>query len=79
MLQALGQLLGQAQAALTAQLAGLPVLVKQRLQLLQLLVQARPAQGGSEVIEDYRLGAPLGLAALPRIIDDEGIEMGQRT
>ena len=35
-------------------------------------------QWGCEVIEDDGLGTPLRLAALARIVDDEGIEMGHR-
>ena len=39
-------------------------------------MQAGPTQGRCEVIENHRLGAALGLGALPRVIDDEGVDVG---
>ena len=60
-----------------AHLAGFPVLIQQGLQLLQLTVQAGPAQGWGEVVEDHGLAAALGLGPLARIIHDEWIEVGQ--
>ena len=79
LLQLLRQLLTQQQGPLGTELAGLPVLIEQRLQSLQLAIKPGPAQGWGEVIQDHRLGTPLGLAALTRIIDDERIEVRQRT
>ena len=39
-------------------------------------MQAGPAQGWGEVVEDHGLAAPFGLGALARIVDDEGVEVG---
>ena len=39
-------------------------------------MQASPAQGWGEVVKNHGLAAPLGLGAFPRIVDDEGIEVG---
>ena len=60
-----------------AHLAGFPILIQQGLQLLQLTVQAGPAQGWGEMVEDHGLAAALGLGPLARIIHDEWIEVGQ--
>ena len=61
----------------TAELAGLPILVKQGLELLEFPMEPGAAQGRGEVIDDHGLGAPFGLGALTGIVNDEGIEVGQ--
>ena len=61
----------------TAELAGLPILVKQGLELLEIPMEPCAAQGRGEVIDDHGLGPPFGLGALTGIIHDEGIEVGQ--
>ena len=78
LVEALKQLLLQLATARRPQFAGLPVLIEQGLQFQQGPIQAGPAQGGSEVVEDHGLAAPFGLGALARIVNDEGIEMGHR-
>ena len=60
----------------TPELHRFPVLIDQRLQLPQVPMQTRPTERGGEVIEDHRLGAPLGLGAFTRVVHDEGIEVG---
>ena len=73
-LQLLLQPTAQDLGPLTAEGAGLPVLVQQRLELQQGTMQPGSSQGGRQVIDDHGLRPALGLAALPRVIDDEGIE-----
>ena len=77
LLQQGAQPLPQQGGAGAAQLPRLPVFIEQGLQALQVAVQTGPAQGRGQVVEDHRLGTALGLAALPRVIDDEGVEVGQ--
>ena len=55
------------------------VLVDQRLEVHQLAVRLGPGQGRREVVDDDGGGAPLGLAAFARVVDDEGVEVGQRS
>ncbi len=54
------------------------VLVDQRLEVHQLAMRLGTGQGRGEVVDDDGGGAPLGLAAFARIVDDEGVEVGQR-
>ena len=42
-------------------------------------MQPSPAQRWRQVVKDHGLAAALGLGTFPRIIDDEGIEVGGRT
>ena len=58
--------------------AGLVIFVDQALELGQHAVAAGAGQGRGQVIDDHRLGSPLGLGALARVVDDERIEMRQR-
>ena len=62
----------------TAELAGLLILVKQGLELLEIPMEPSAAQGRSEVIDDHGLGPPFGLGALAGIVNDEGIKVWQR-
>ena len=75
--QAVLQLEPQGFSAFRSELASLPVFIEQGLQGLEIAVKSSPSQGWGEVIEDHGLAAALGLAALARIVHDEGIEMGQ--
>ena len=54
------------------------VLVDQRLQVPERAIALGAGQRRHQVIDDHRLGAPLGLTPLPGIVDDERINMGQR-
>jgi hypothetical protein len=56
---------------------GFVVFVHQAFELLQGAVELGAGEGRGEVVEDHRLGAAFGLGAFPRIVDDEGIEVGQ--
>ena len=75
--QAVLQLETQGFGAFSSELAGLPVLIEQGLQGLEIAMQAGSSQGRREVIKDHGLAAALGLAALPRIVHDEGIDDGK--
>ena len=57
---------------------GLDVLVHLPLQLQQRAVGFGPRQGGHQVVDDDGLCAPLGLAALAGVVDDEGVQVWQR-
>ena len=70
------QLNPQGGGALRTELAGFPVLIEQGFEGLKVPMQASPAQGRREVVEDHGLAAALGLAALSWIVHDEGIEVG---
>ena len=74
----LGQHAAQSAGALPPQLGRLPILIQQRLQLLEAPMQAGPTKRRGEMVEDYCLGPAFGLAALAGIVDDKGIEMGHR-
>jgi hypothetical protein len=54
------------------------VLVDLALQVLQRTVVLRARERRHQVVDDDRLRAPLGLRALARIVDDEGVHVGQR-
>ncbi len=51
--------------------------IHQQFQFRQGAVTFCPGQGRGQMIDDHRLGAPLGLCPLARIIDDKGIKMRQ--
>ena len=55
---------------------GVVVLVHQPFQLRQRAVALRPRQGRGQVVHDHRLRAALGLCALPRVVDDERVDVG---
>jgi len=57
---------------------GLVIFVDQRLQVLQRPVALGARQRWGQVVDDDRGCPALGLGALARIVDDEGIEMRQR-
>ena len=68
------------------QLAGTPwieqlrfvVLIRQQFEIAQRAVGFGAGQRRHQVIDDHRLGSPLGLGALARIVDDERIDIRQR-
>ncbi len=53
------------------------VFVEQRFEVFQGPIGLGAGERGHEVIDDDGAGAALGLGALARIVDDEGIEVGQ--
>ena len=53
------------------------IFIDQRLEILERPVGLGAGQRRRQVIDDHSRGAPLGLGAFARIIDDEGIELGQ--
>ena len=53
------------------------ILVEQRFEVLERAVGFGAGQRRHEMIDDHRAGAALGLRALARIVDDEGIEVRQ--
>ena len=69
-----------AQQARTARVErqGLVVLVHLALDLLQRAIGLGARHRRHQVIDDHGLGAPLGLAAFARVVDDEGVEVRQR-
>ena len=54
---------------------GFLILVHQCLEGGQLAPALRPGHRRCHVVDDHRIGAPLGLGALARIVDDERIEV----
>ena len=56
---------------------GLVIFVDQPLQLGRRAVAAGAGQRRGQVVDDHRLGAPLGLGALAGVVDDERVEMRQ--
>jgi hypothetical protein len=54
------------------------VLVDLALQVLQRAVVLGARERRHQVIDDDRLRAPLGLRALARVVDDEGVDVRQR-
>ena len=55
----------------------LRVLVEQLLELGHLVVGLRPRHRRHQVVDDGGVPAPLGLAALAGVVDDEGVEQRQ--
>ncbi len=75
---ALEDLGGERRDAARVAARGLIILVDQALQLGLRAVAAGARQGRGQMVDNDRLRAPLGLAALAGIVDDERIEMRQR-
>ena len=57
----------------------LEVLVDEQLHLRERAVGFSPCERGREVVDDDRLGPALGLGALAGVVDDERVEVWQRT
>ena len=68
----------QALGAARVERQRLVVLVHLALQLLQRAVGFGARQRGHQVVDDDRLRAPLGLAALAGVVDDERVQVRQR-
>ena len=56
----------------------LVIFVHQLFKVSERAIAFGPGQRRGQMIDDHRLGAVLGLRAFARIIDDKGIEMGNR-
>ena len=52
----------------------LGVLVEERLEAGHVVVGVGPGHGRQQVVDDDRVGPPLGLGALARVVDDEGVD-----
>ncbi len=75
---ALEDLGGERRDAARVAARGLVILVDQALQLGLRAIAAGPRQGRGQMVDDDRLRAPLGLAPLTGIVDDERVEMRHR-
>ena len=73
--QRLEHLLLQVGASCGPHLASLHQFIQQPLKPLQRTMQAGPAQGRGQVIHNHGVATAFGLRSLPRVIDDEGVEM----
>ena len=69
---------GERRAAAWIDRGGVEELVHQPLQLLQRAVAAGACERRRQVIDDDRSAPPLGLAALARVVHDEGVDVGER-
>ncbi len=68
----------QIAAAARVKLRGFVIFIHQQFELAQRAVAFGARERRRQVIDDHGAGAALGLRALARIVDDEGIEMRQR-
>ncbi len=57
---------------------GLVIFIDQRLQVLQGSVAFGAGQGRGQMVDDDGGGPALGLGALARVVDDEGVDVGER-
>ena len=76
MLQGLEHLLFQVAATGRSHLTRFHQLIQQSLEPLERAMQSSAAEGRREVIHHHGMATALGLRSLPRVIDDERIEMG---
>ena len=56
----------------------LVIFIGQQFQITQRAVGFGAGQRRHQVVDDHRLGAPLGLCALARVVDDKRVNIGQR-
>ena len=71
--------LGEHGGPLRIEIGGQRILVDQRFQPRQIVVQFGTGHRRRQMIDNDRAGAALGLDALAGIVDDKGIEMRQRS